>query len=247
MLHLSLITLPRNTPQWRFLRPYELHQILWKGFKGLKRGEEQNRFLYRHQETENVHSILVQSATPPDWSFLADEASGTRAETRPFNTESITVNDQLRFLLRANPVVSRRYAGEKDKKNDKKNDKYDKRRRIAVGSDREHLAQILGKAKRDLPSREQMLIDWLAKKGETGGFAIERGQQDRILCDVGPNMDIVLRKPQQKENDDRVTLTTIDFSGVLRVTDTEAFAKTLQHGLGRGRAYGCGLLSISRL
>lgn len=243
MLHLSLITLPRDTPQWRFLRPYELHQILWKGFKGLKRGERENRFLYRHQEAGEVHSILVQSATAPDWSFLADEASGTRAETRPFNTEGIDANDRLHFLLRANPVVSRRFVGEKKRPDDK----YDRQRRIAVGSDRERLAKLLGKEKDDLPSREDMLIQWLERKGMDGGFVIERGEKDRILCDIGPNMDIILRKPEQKEKDERVTLTTVDFSGVLRVTDADAFAQTLRHGLGRARAFGCGLLSVRRM
>lgn len=233
MLHLSLITLPRHTSQWRFLRPYELHQILWKGFTGLKRGEAENRFLYRHQETENRHSILVQSATQPDWSFLADEAEGTTAEMRPFNTNAIDNGDRLNFLLRANPVVYRKHPGGITK-------------RIAVGSDRRRLAEMRGVDKEDLPSREQLLTDWLTRKGDTGGFTIERGEEDRILCDVGPNMDIVLRKPEQKQ-DDRVTLTTVDFSGVLRVTDAKAFAETLRRGIGRGRAFGCGLLSVARL
>lgn len=234
MLHLSLITLPRTTMQWRFLRPYELHQILWKGFKGLERGEEKNRFLYRHQEENDLHSILVQSATVPDWSFLADEASGTTAETRSFEADTIKAGDQLRFVLRANPVVHRKHPGGIKK-------------RIAVGSDRRRLAEMRGLDKDALPSREEMLIGWLARKGADGGFTIERGEKDRILCDVGPNMDIVLRKPAQKEKDERVTLTTVDFSGVLRVTDPKAFEQTLRRGLGRGRSFGCGLLSVARL
>lgn len=234
MLHLSLITLPRDTPQWRFLRPYELHQVLWRGFKGLKRKEEENRFLYRHQEAEKSHSVLVQSATVPDWSFLADEASGTTAETRTFNTDVIRAGDRLSFFLKANPVVHRKHPGGIKK-------------RIAVGSDRKRQAELIGIDKDKLPGREDLLIGWLERKGSEGGFAVERGEGNRILCDVGPNMDIVLRKPDQKEEKQRITLTTVDFSGVLRVTDPAAFERTLRRGLGRGRSFGCGLLSIARL
>ena len=236
MLHLSLLTLPRNTTQWKFLLPYDLHQVLWKGFKGIDRGEKgkEQRFLYRHQESEDSHSILVQSATTPDWSFLADEASGTTAAIKQINPGKLPAGQPLRFLLRANPVVHRKYGG-----NIKK--------RIAVGSDRRRQAELRGIEFKDMPSREALLIEWLEKKGSEGGFSIARGEQDRILCDVGPNMDIVLRKPKQTSKDGRVTLTTIDFSGVLTVTDPQQFAQTLRRGIGRGRAFGCGLLSVTRL
>lgn len=234
MLHLSLLTLPRDTRQWKFLLPYDLHQVLWKGFKGIDRGDREQRFLYRHQESEKTHSILVQSATNPDWSFLADEASGTTASTKQMDPSKLPTGEPLRFLLRANPVVHRKYGG-------------DVKKRIAVGSDRARQAKLIGVKIQDMPSREELLIEWLERKGTEGGFAIARGGQDRILCDVGPNMDIVLKKPEQKGKDDRVTLTTIEFSGVLNVTDPQQFAHTLRRGIGRGRAFGCGLLSVAKL
>lgn len=230
MLHLSLLTLPRSVGRWRFMTSYQLHQILWRGFPGLDRGENENRFLYRHDERETEHSVLVQSATIPDWSFLADEAEGTTADVKAFDPARLVEGISLRFLLRANPVVTRKYED-------------GSKRRIAVGSDREQLARKRGMNKDDLPTREQMLFDWIEKNGNEGGFAIERGENERILCDVGPNHDITVHKPGKK---DSVVLTAIDFTGILRVTDPAAFANTLQRGIGRGRAFGCGLISVRR-
>lgn len=238
MPHFSLVTLPRNSLKWRFLRPYELHQILWRGFPGLKRGEEKNRFLYRHNEEETHHSILVQSITEPDWSFLADEADGTTVETRPFDPDRIPTDTPLRFLLRANPVVNRKYPDGKT-------------RRIVVGSDRKRIRELTGVADlRDIPTREDLLTTWLQRQGETGGFRLEslpEANGERVLCDVGPNHDLIIRKPEQKKKDERVTVTTVDFSGVLRVTDSDRFAVTLGRGIGRARGFGCGLLSVARL
>lgn len=233
MPHLSLITLPRASTRWRFMTPYQLHQQLWKGFEGIGRGESENRFLYRYEQGEGEHSVLVQSVEKPSWAHIKDEAEGSVVRMRSFDPAALPIGEPLRFKLRANPVVSRKYPDGITK-------------RIAVGSDRARLAEIRGMTLEELPSREEMLIEWLEKKGRDGGFAIEHGMNDRILCDVGPNLDIVVRKPA-RAGDHRVTLTSIDFTGVLTVTDVDRFAESLRHGIGRGRAFGCGLLSVARL
>ena len=44
----------------------------------------------------------------------------------------------------------------------------------------------------------------------------------------------------------RVTLALATFEGVLEVTDPDALRHGLVHGVGRGKAYGCGLLTLSR-
>lgn len=43
-----------------------------------------------------------------------------------------------------------------------------------------------------------------------------------------------------------VTLDTATFEGVLRVTDVSRFREVLLGGLGRGKAYGCGLLTVAK-
>lgn len=44
-----------------------------------------------------------------------------------------------------------------------------------------------------------------------------------------------------------VTLAVAEYEGVLQITDLEAFKSMLVNGLGRGKAYGCGLLTLARL
>ena len=44
----------------------------------------------------------------------------------------------------------------------------------------------------------------------------------------------------------RVTLLSVAYEGLLTVTDAEAFRHTLTEGVGRGKAYGMGLLTIIR-
>jgi CRISPR system Cascade subunit CasE len=47
------------------------------------------------------------------------------------------------------------------------------------------------------------------------------------------------------ERRQRMTFGTVLFEGLLRVTDVERFRTTLASGIGSGKAYGFGLLSIA--
>ena len=44
----------------------------------------------------------------------------------------------------------------------------------------------------------------------------------------------------------RVTLLSVTYEGVLQVTDPEAFCCALTQGIGRGKAYGMGMLTVVR-
>ena len=43
-----------------------------------------------------------------------------------------------------------------------------------------------------------------------------------------------------------MTLALATFEGVLEVTDPDALRHGLVHGIGRGKAYGCGLMTLAR-
>ena len=49
-----------------------------------------------------------------------------------------------------------------------------------------------------------------------------------------------------KHKEHRVTLGVATFEGVLEVTDPEALRRVLIYGIGRGKAYGCGLMTLAR-
>jgi CRISPR system Cascade subunit CasE len=84
--------------------------------------------------------------------------------------------------------------------------------------------------------------NWLRKKAPLCGFAIVKDEKDQELFDVIQSEH--LRFKRQNEN---VTLGIATFEGVLRVTEEEKFVKALTEGIGRAKAYGCGLLTIARL
>lgn len=51
--------------------------------------------------------------------------------------------------------------------------------------------------------------------------------------------------PKKTEGNREVTLRIATFEGVLIISDLERFKQTLLSGIGRGKAYGCGLLTIA--
>src|SRR5690625_4668671 len=172
MLHLSLLHLPRALSRWRHLDSYQAHQIIWKAFPNVKKGERP--FLFSLNNSPHDHSLLVQSTTAPSWDFLGDRGS---VQTKTFDPSLIGAGTELRFFLRANPTVDRK--GFKDGKN----------RRVAVGINPELAFRRMGRPE-DAPStpsaiakwRREVLIDWLKRKGEDGWFRIEEAEPGPIIA-----------------------------------------------------------------
>jgi len=44
----------------------------------------------------------------------------------------------------------------------------------------------------------------------------------------------------------RITFSTLDFSGILGVTDPGQFRNTLFNGIGPAKGFGCGLMMVKR-
>ena len=44
-----------------------------------------------------------------------------------------------------------------------------------------------------------------------------------------------------------MTLLTVTYEGVLEVTDAAAFREALTNGIGRGKAYGMGMMTVMRI
>ena len=77
--------------------------------------------------------------------------------------------------------------------------------------------------------------NWLLERSEKLGFSIK-------------NFDIVQREVKKfKRQDKFVTLSMATYEGILEVEDVDAFRKTLTAGVGKAKAYGCGLLTLARI
>lgn len=76
---------------------------------------------------------------------------------------------------------------------------------------------------------------WFEKRSSRWGF-----EADPFRIEIGPRR--VVTFPHKK--DGQITLFQVDLSGVLKVTDRTAFTRAFYSGIGRGKAFGCGLLQI---
>jgi len=76
---------------------------------------------------------------------------------------------------------------------------------------------------------------WMERQAEKYGFRM------RSLQELGRGEDILGSKGK-----DTIRYTAIRFSGVLEITDLAAFWDGYQSGIGPGKAYGMGMLMISR-
>ncbi|GAA3750315.1 type I-E CRISPR-associated protein Cas6/Cse3/CasE [Salinactinospora qingdaonensis] len=105
-------------------------------------------------------------------------------------------------------------------------------------------------------------IGWLLKRQESAGFrVVEKSEEQRRLPE-GDEYELIVRDRRNSafhksgsarsggrqgggERRKPVSLTTATFDGRLEVTDPEALRRTLTAGLGRGKAYGCGLMTLA--
>jgi CRISPR system Cascade subunit CasE len=83
--------------------------------------------------------------------------------------------------------------------------------------------------------RDDQLV-WLERQADKHGFVVSG-------VDVLPAPNVFGIKEKGTKP---ITIHTIFYQGVLHVTDPERSTQALQQGIGRGRSYGCGLLSIAR-
>lgn len=176
--------------------------------------------------------LLVQSKVQPDWSFLR-EGYAAEIECKTVHEQYAAVENGMRLLfrLRANPT---KRVGKSDTKAAERFHESKIRRRVElIGDERETV--------------EEKQIRWLARKGENAGFRLTGVRiKDNVENAVAAAQGKINFK--KKRSDDRkITFGSVIFEGVLEVTDAEKFRAALQIGIGTGKAYGFGLLSIARI
>lgn len=165
--------------------------------------------------------ILVQSAAKPDWEYAFQNARFLLAappEVKPFDP-LFEVGQRLRFRLLANPT--RRLS------------------KNSPGSDGKPMMREWsnkdGKGKR-VPVHEDKLHDWLARQSERAGFYAE---QKQVAIQPGY---IYMNKAKTGQ---RTRLRSVRYDGILTVNDVAQFREAIAGGLGPGKAFGFGLLSVA--
>lgn len=86
---------------------------------------------------------------------------------------------------------------------------------------------------------EESQKDWLERKAQAGGFRVSGLQIVRERMAFG-------HKTRDGEGQDMAHL-SVRYDGLLEVTNPDQMLKTLQAGIGSGKGFGFGLLSLKRL
>jgi CRISPR system Cascade subunit CasE len=79
-------------------------------------------------------------------------------------------------------------------------------------------------------------LAWLERQGSNHGFELKG-------VDVIPTPNAFGMKPKGKAP---IRLVTVLYQGILEIVDSDRFMAALEQGIGRGRSYGCGLLSVAK-
>lgn len=88
---------------------------------------------------------------------------------------------------------------------------------------------------------------WLIDRSDKLGFTLPKshlaeGLSNEYMFEVVESDKILFRR-----GDGKVTLGIAVFEGILTITDADTFNDALRNGIGRAKAYGCGLLTLARL
>jgi CRISPR system Cascade subunit CasE len=227
---------------WRDVsQPYGAHQALWRL---LGRGPDQRRdFLFRPEEAPGRLSFLVLSVERPE----APMDGLWRVDPKPF-APVLRPGQRLGFRLRASPVVSR---GEKvEGKENRRVHRHD------VVIDAAKRLQAAGEQVPDLTTRARYAgLGWLRRQSERAGFRLAQAEVDHIgedgLLEGGETEEAVRVEGYRQHRIVRrgaapIRFSTLDFEGVLQVTDPAAFLAKVASGFGPQKAFGCGLMLLRR-
>lgn len=234
-LYLSRLRLnPRNREAATHLnRPYEMHRTILKALPAAADGGP-GRVLFRTEPYTPARAqeitVLVQSDTEPVWERAIQgypremllEPPEWRRLSAQFESGTL-----LRFRLRANPT--RRSSRVPDGSRDERK----QRPRHALC----HVEDQVG---------------WLARQGGAHGFDLQTSDADEWFDTDYPSAkyDVTVRDEGTlrtgKKTKGGVSMHhSVLFEGCLQVTDSTEFATALRTGIGPGKAFGFGLLSVA--
>ncbi|MDQ0994744.1 type I-E CRISPR-associated protein Cas6/Cse3/CasE [Streptomyces sp. V3I7] len=252
-MYLSRFRVNTGRPAARRLlsSPQALHAAVMSSFPSLLPSDlpapESPRVLWRLEQKARAEVLLyVVSPDRPDMTHLVEQA-GWPAVADPENPgwhtrsykpflDRLTTGQHWGFRLTANPVHTIRRTDDEPKKitahltpTHQRGWLLDPDRQARCGF------RILQK-----PDSERLLPDSTAPGGAAQG-----DRHELAVSDMRPLSFDKSRGHDGKRRGKPVTVVTVTFDGRLEVTDPTALRRALTQGIGRARAYGCGLLTLA--
>ena len=224
-MYFSRITLNPDTDQKQLASvlcndSYREHQALWQLFDS--NPDAGRDFLYRHViENGRIKYYVLSRRVPVDNTGL------WRIDPPKVYDPQLSEGQQLFFMLRVNPVVTVTTQSGKQQRHD------------VVMQEKQRIGyQKLPEMER--PPLQQLVqqsgINWLRARTDSNGFSIEPGQ---VVADGYQQHRSRIKRQRRL-----IRYSSVDFQGILTVTSTERFRKALFSGIGKSKAFGCGLLLI---
>ncbi len=249
-MYFSLIRLrrdlsPRDVVSLGRSDGYKLHKMVWDIFSD---GPDRKRdFLYRFEKINGLPTYYtVSEREPNDLTGLWD------INTKPY-VPKLSQGDRLAFKLRVNPIQSskqERTAEELEVWQKSREERGLKQNRWTEKVIR-HDVVMEAKTKIDfknLPEEkrphvaaliQEAGVEWLKSRDNEYGFSVVHS---------GTRADGYIQHRLFKGKSAKpVTFSTLEFDGILTVTEPETFIKEcLYKGIGPAKGFGCGLMLVRR-
>jgi len=198
---------------------YQAHHMVWDLFTD---GPERERdFLYRVEDVDGLPTIYAACRREP-----VNRGGMWTIETKPYDP-ILRSGQQLAFVLRANPVRT-------------KCDEKGKHHRHDVVMEAKTRLKQQGRSREEWPPEPEIVgqagFAWLATRGEANGFSVAEGD---VRAD-----GYTQRRFRKRKGRHDISLSTIDYTGILTVTDPDLFKVALFGGIGTAKGFGCGLMMV---
>lgn len=216
-----LSRIPLNTKRRDTMRalasPNVLHGAVESGFPFRMDGKRE-RILWRVDYLRDTCYLLVLSAEQPNFENMSSQFGYQLLEPQ-WETKNY---NQLLDRLQAGQLWRFRL------------------RANPVQSSFKEKNQKSGRGKVFAHVTQEQQKQWLIGRAQDCGFSLDINAFDVVHTEWK-------RFRKDKGSSQEVTLRTADFEGILTITDTDSFKQTLLSGIGRAKAYGCGLLTVARI
>jgi len=194
------------------------HGLVWSLFS---RADEASRdFLFRESDAGSF--IIVSQRQPEDPHGLWNVAP------KPYEPE-LNRGDRLRFVLRANPAMAVPQPG--------------KARGLRVDAIMHAKSKLDAAARKSFGEEDaaHVALDWLMKRGPAIGADF-----DAETCSATGYQQVRIPRAGREPT---IEFSVMDYEGVLTVTDPDKLKTALfsGKGLGKAKAYGCGLMLVRRI
>ena len=202
---------------------YREHQALWQLFDNDP--DAKRDFLYRQViEHGRMKYYVLSKRMPVDKTgiWCVDRP-------KPYNP-CLSAGQKLFFMLRANPIIT---VNDSDGKKQRHDVVMHEQKRIGykqmLRTERPPLRQLI----------QESCTKWLDMRASVNGFAFE---PDAVIADGYQQ-----HQSPAKNQKWPIRYSTVDLQGILTVTEPDLFRKLLMSGIGKSKAFGCGLLLVRRV